>query len=520
MKRIHKWFITGCCASLGLSGCLKPETDQSVNLSEQSVSEEIITSGTERDTAVPDAFTVTAISGETSETGKQATFKIELKNKPTADVSLKISSSDLSEGQVSPDNLVFTTDNWNKKQKVTVTGVDDQEADGTQTYSVLFGDAVSADSAYNGIRPNHVEIKNLDNEDNNSVNTTAGFVISPISRNTTELGGGANFTIGLTKQPKDDVVINLTSSDDTEGKVEPLSLTFTTESWKEKLVIVMGVDDQAGDGSQEYKILTSVAQSNDAGFNGLDPDDITVVNEDNETAGVSVSPVEKAQTTEGKVTSVKIKLTKIPTASVTIPFSSSDTTEATVSPAQMVFTTENWNQEQLLTITPIGDLMADDDQKYSIVIGSAVSSDTGYNGLDPKDLDLTNIDVEKAGFIVVGSSLNITESGGKALYKVRLSSQPLVDVTVPVAVSSKPYTGDSVSSANLVFTPQNWNVEQDVTVSGTGDTSDGNRRYSIVLGPTISTSSKYNQVTSNPYYVTNTTPALRQSVSVDIIVSQ
>ena len=39
-------------------------------------------------------------------------------------------SGDATEGTVTPAAVTFTPDNWNAPQTVTVTGVDDQEADG------------------------------------------------------------------------------------------------------------------------------------------------------------------------------------------------------------------------------------------------------------------------------------------------------------------------------------------------------------------------------------------------------
>ena len=53
-----------------------------------------------------------------------------LTTQPTADVTIALSSSDTTEGTVSPASLTFTTANWNVAQTVTVTGVDDALVDG------------------------------------------------------------------------------------------------------------------------------------------------------------------------------------------------------------------------------------------------------------------------------------------------------------------------------------------------------------------------------------------------------
>ena len=62
---------------------------------------------------------------ETSEAGRTISIETVLPEKPAADVTVAVSSSDTSEGTVSPASLVFTPENWKTPQIVTVTGVDD-----------------------------------------------------------------------------------------------------------------------------------------------------------------------------------------------------------------------------------------------------------------------------------------------------------------------------------------------------------------------------------------------------------
>ena len=66
----------------------------------------------------------------TTEAGGTATFTVVLNTQPTADVTIALSSSDTTEGTVSPASLIFTTANWNVAQTVTVTGVNDAVVDG------------------------------------------------------------------------------------------------------------------------------------------------------------------------------------------------------------------------------------------------------------------------------------------------------------------------------------------------------------------------------------------------------
>ncbi|NES71698.1 MAG: calcium-binding protein, partial [Okeania sp. SIO2D1] len=89
-------------------------------------------------------------------------FTVVLDSRPTADVTIAISSSDETEGTVDTDSLTFTSENWDEPQTVTVTGVTDNEIDGNIDYTIELAAAESEDDNYNGIVPDDVEISNID----------------------------------------------------------------------------------------------------------------------------------------------------------------------------------------------------------------------------------------------------------------------------------------------------------------------------------------------------------------------
>ena len=78
------------------------------------------------------SFTLGAISGTVSEGATTATFTVVLGAQPDSDVVISVTSGDTGEATVSAENLTFTNGNWNTPQTVTVTGVDDTLADGSQ----------------------------------------------------------------------------------------------------------------------------------------------------------------------------------------------------------------------------------------------------------------------------------------------------------------------------------------------------------------------------------------------------
>jgi len=60
--------------------------------------------------------------------------------------------------------LVFDAKNWNKKQTVTVVGVNDDVVDGDQTYDIEFGPSASMDGLYNGKMPAGFTLTNVDDD--------------------------------------------------------------------------------------------------------------------------------------------------------------------------------------------------------------------------------------------------------------------------------------------------------------------------------------------------------------------
>ncbi|MCB1964701.1 MAG: hypothetical protein KDI64_01260, partial [Candidatus Accumulibacter sp.] len=220
----------------------------------------------------------------TSEAGGAASFSVTLDTAPTAEVSIALSSDNPAEGTLSTSALVFTPQNWNLPQTVTVTGVDDQVDDGDVVYHVLTAPAVSADPAYAGFNASDVTLTNL-NDDH------AGFVFSATSGlATAESGSSATFTVALAARPTANVSFALASGNGNEGTVLPAHLTFTPQNWNvAQTVTASGVDDQVVDGDVAWAIVTAPAVSSDLKYQGLNPPDVSLVNHDNDTLDLRIA---------------------------------------------------------------------------------------------------------------------------------------------------------------------------------------------------------------------------------------
>ena len=260
-------------------------------------------------------ITVTRTSGisvseadvKEEEQRRGATFRVILHTKPSADVTIALSSSDPGEGTVTPSTLTLTPDNAADGLEVRVSGVDDDELDGDQAFRVVLAPAKSDDAAYDGMDPPDVSAVNRDDEKGKVIVSAGSGLV------TTEGGGTDTFTVVLAETPSTPVTIGLSSSDPNEGAVEPATLTFTPADWNNpQTVTVKGVDDKRDDERASYSIVTAPAKSGDANFNGFDPPDVPVINNSGD-AAVVVAAAEGLRVTEAGGTAVfTVRLNTVP----------------------------------------------------------------------------------------------------------------------------------------------------------------------------------------------------------------
>jgi hypothetical protein len=427
---------------------------------------------------------VSTISRKTGENGQQATFTVVLNSQPTANVTLNCDSNDKTEGTVDKTSLAFTTVNWNAPQTVTVTGVNDDLADGEQSYAIVFTATTSTDPAYSGVIPSNVAVANIDND-------TAGIAVEQPSGDTTESGGQATFTVVLNSMPTAAVTVNFNSNKTGEGTVDKTSLTFSTANWNApQTVTVTGVNDNVVDGDQSYAVVFTATTSTDTGYSGKIPEQAALVNLDDDTPGVITNDISQATRENGQQGFFSVVLRTQPSADVVVHFNSDDTGEGTVGMTSLTFTSANWAAPQFVAVTGVDDNLADGDQPYDIVFTATTSTDTNYAGIIPAAVHVTNIDNDTAGILVGAASGNTREDGQQAMFTIVLRSQPTADVTV--GFNSNDVGEGTLDKTSVTFTSVNWNAPQTVTATGIDDSpADGNQPYAVVFTAATSADTNY-----------------------------
>jgi len=449
----------------------------------------------------------------TTEGGGTATFSVVLNKRPAPptgapdSVRVNLSLSDNTEGRLDRTSLTFTSANFNQAQLVTVTGVDDDIDDGDQDYQVLISNAFSADPDYNGKFGSSVALVNFDDEE-------PGITVSSTSLITSEAGATATFSVLLNSKPQDTVTVDLVVTDTTEGSISPAQLTFTTTNFNiAQTITVTGLDDQEDDGDRPFKVITQ-ATSGDVSYDGLKGIDVNVVNLDNDSAGVTVTPLTITTTEGGPVATFTVVLNSQPSENAIIsigtnlqPFAN----EGTVSPSSLTFTPANFNTPQTVTITPGDENVVDGPKTYKVITGTIVNGDPSYNGVNPPDVTVTNNDNDVAGVTVTPTELTTTEgSTTNATFSVKLAAQPQSNVTVIYTVGDTTEgfvktAGQAKNSyVRLIFTPTNYMTAQTVEVIPVDDSvRDGNIVYYITRSSLVTTDAAFAKLFAPNVRVTN-----------------
>jgi hypothetical protein len=426
-----------------------------------------------------------------SESGSFSQFELVLTSAPTTDVTINtISSSDTSEGTVSPGSLTFTNLNWSTPQTVQVFGQDDDEQDGNRLFSVSFAAATSSDPEYNGQTPTPLIFENIDDD-------TAGITIrAGSSMLVSESGTTSSFEVVLNSRPVATVSIDVWLDVASEGEIttpfvgDTGTLTFDTGNWQNpQTVNVMGENDFVADGNQAFTLFIDPAVSGgDANYDGmpLSIPNVAFLNVDDDSYGVAVDMGDGLLTTEtGGADFFNIVLNSEPTDVVTINLTSTAPGEVIISPSSVNFNISNWNILVPITVTGVDDALVDGLQPVVIDLGTVSSADGNYNGMAPDDVTVYNIDDESIPEVLVldqPGGFITTENGASVDIRIILNQPPSADVTFSTIQSMIPSEG-VVATPGVTFTPVDWNTPHTVRVTGVDDAiADPDMFYDIDLG--------------------------------------
>ena len=472
---------------------------------------------------------------KTDETGASATVPVSLTSKPTAPVTITVTSDDVTEGVlIGADGapagsitLTFTPDNWNVPQNVTVKGQSDEIADGTQNYTVSMT-AASEDANFDG-KTAQIHLANKDN--------TPGISVVPADSKKLEEGGAKIYEISLNTEPTSDVAVNVSNegfgsnvtvclvdangdiAKDADGNdkcAASQSITISKEDYEAgvRIAVKADKDNTINDTLRTFEVSVTVDAANtaDTGYAAVVGPKINGEIADKDTAGVTIeTPAETVVSEDGaKTMTVTVTLPSKPKADVTVAINIGDEGEVKVSeingaaPAgtpTLTFAPDNWNVPQTVTFTGVPDDVIDGNQTSSVdFVPSSADAHFNYDaasnaGVKTTVSGIVTEDCDKAEFVLTGvdpvPSVGENDPAGKD-YTFTLSAKPENPVKVTIKTDSDraaatfgpgvTVTDNGDGSYSVTIAPEDWDKPVTVHVAGKdNDYKDGDKDVAISM---------------------------------------
>jgi hypothetical protein len=173
-----------------------------------------------------------------------------LDSEPTSDVTIGLTSSDITAATVTP-SLTFTTSNWSRPQTITITAENDNDTDNE---TVIISHAISG-GGYDTVSMANFTAT-INDDDTAAITQLATAAVTQLAISATAAVAGVTqsatimimsegrtgvYTIVLNSEPEGDVTIRLTSSDIAVATVTR-SLAFTTSNWSRPQTIIRHTD--------------------------------------------------------------------------------------------------------------------------------------------------------------------------------------------------------------------------------------------------------------------------------------
>ena len=339
--------------------------------------ESVVVTVTDDDTA---GVTISETS-LTIEEGNTGAYTVVLDTKPTGNVTVTVSGLAGTDVSLDKTTLTFTDQNWGTAQTVTVTAVDDDLDEDSETVTLTHTVASAANSVYDGVTAADLDVEVTDND-------TAGVTVSEASL-TIEEGSTGTYTVVLDTKPTGNVTVTISGHAGTDASLDKTTLTFTGQNWSTaQTVTVTAQEDDDSQDETDVTLAHTVSSTADTDYNGISAGSVRVSITDNDTAGVTISDT-ALTIREGNTGTYTIVLDTEPTGNVTVTITDpTDNTDVTADPASLTFTTTDWNTAQTVTVTAAQDGDAAD-ETATVTHTAASTADPAYQGISIDDVAIT-----------------------------------------------------------------------------------------------------------------------------------
>jgi hypothetical protein len=277
-------------------------------------------------------------------------------------------------------------------------------------------------------------------------------------------GSTTDFTVRLTQAPSAELVVRVAPADAAAALKIGISapeLRFEPTNFDQpQAITVTGLADvDAADALAGIALTAS----------GVDPITVNATVRDHDKVEIATDITSSGVLTvnETKSSAVHVHLTHQPAADVRVKVMLG-TGPVTVSPSEVTFTAANYAADQTFMFT------APDDVN---IISEDESLTFQATGLADKLYTIHDVDKDTLNINVTPSTLSVNE-GGSSQLTITLTKQPAMNTTVHLALQTGNVT---LSGTDLVFTPQDYDHAQTVTVSAPQDQNTSNEQDQITL---------------------------------------
>ncbi len=283
---------------------------------------------------------------ELEEGGSSKAYDIVLTTRPADDVVIEF-AVDAQVG-LAAERLRFTPDDWEQPQSVSVSAVDDRidESSAPATHISYISHGVASDDIqYNSLPANGITI-NIGDNDN------AAIIVTDRELSISEDGDEAGYLLRLATEPI--ALVTLTARFDAEQiALSPSVVRFDANNWDEpQLIIVSAVDDAVDEGNH-FAIILHEATSSDIRYSAIPVEAVAAAIEDNDSAGVTVTPTEVLVSENGVTGQYAVVLNSAPTVPVTVEILADDQVQTDA--VALTFDRDSWNEPQVVTVSAVND---------------------------------------------------------------------------------------------------------------------------------------------------------------------
>ena len=398
------------------------------------------------------------IAGAAAAEGSNLEFTVTASNAATADVTVQYSTSIASDDTASTGDFsaasgeTLTIAAGEETATISIASIDDPDDEDDETFSVTLSSPSS--NAELGLQ---VSAKGTIEDDDEP-----GIALSTPALEVTE-GSDASYTVALATRPTGTVTVTIDAGSNSGVTLSTTREVFTAADWNQARTVIVSAAHDADADPGSATITHSASGPGYESVSGQLP--VSVV--DDEVPAILISPAPLLQVSENDTARYTVALATLPAHRVTLNLSGLANTGLTVQPSQLVFDTDNWNTPQSVDVSVAADLDADDSRATLTYTGSGGD----YEGVS-EQLEVDILDTVSASLVISTSRLQVKEGEASTYFVSLAPAAPTGNVTVRITPDSSQLRLGALSfgaTGTLVFTPGNWNVPREVSVTAGED---------------------------------------------------